>query len=394
VKVRIWAVRGGGPPLSYEMDAASVEAAQQVAAADGVTVLSARAASSLGSVLRRPPPRFRADLFTQELLALLRAGLTLTEGLRALAANSDANNGVVYEKLLRSLQQGRSFADALHQLGTFPELYVSLIRAAERTSDLPTAMERYLAYASQMDEVRQKVISSSIYPILLIVVGGGVMVFLLTYVVPRFSGVYEGMHRELPWTASLLMHWGRFFKEHGFQAFVLMGLLVLALIGAISSAVVRGAILRRILALPVIGRQWRLFHLARLYRTLGMLLEGGIALSRAITMSRSLLPVGLREAADVALAAIREGKRPSVAFGRAGLSTPIAQPMLTAAEGSGNLGPMMIRVALFYEADTARRMERAMRVVEPVLMALIGLAIGFIVVLMYLPIFELAGAVQ
>jgi general secretion pathway protein F len=219
-------------------------------------------------------------------------------------------------------------------------------------------------------------------------------VFLLTYVVPRFSGVYEGMHRDLPWTANLLMHWGRFFKGHGAQAFVLMALAAAAAIWSISASSTRTALLRRLLKVPVIGKQWRLFHIARLYRTLGMLLEGGIALPRAITMASSLLPSGLREALDMALVEIREGQRPSVAFGRAGLSTPIAQPMLTAAEGSGDLGPMMIRVALFYEADTARRLERAMRVLEPALMALIGLAIGVIVVLMYMPIFELASTLQ
>ena len=298
------------------------------------------------------------------------------------------------ENILVSLSTGRSFADSIELEGSFPSFYVAVVRASERTSDLPAALERYLSYATQLDDVRQKLISAAVYPALLVMVGSCAFVFLLTYVVPRFAGIYEGMRGELPWTATLMMNWGKLVRGHGTDTLLLALMAIALMIGLISTPAIREYAARKLLGQPALGNQIRVFYLARLYRTLGMLLEGGIAITQALEMSIGMLPSSLRHAGETALRFIKEGQRASTAFREANLSTPISDQMLAVGERGGDLGIMMTRVAQFYEMDTTRKLERLMRVAEPLLMTLIGLGIGVIIVLMYLPIFELAGAIQ
>ena len=395
MKFRLWVAGPSGAPFALEVDASSTEAAHAQVSSNGLAVLGNAGAFS-ASLSSRAGARSRFDvlLFTQQLLALLSAGLTVVEGLRALASQTDASARPVVGAMLAKLGEGQSFADALTGESEFPELYVSLVRASEQTSDLPTALERYLAYATQMNEVRQKLVSAGLYPALLITAGGAAIVFLLTYVVPRFSGIYEGMRGDLPWAATLMMRWGEIVKGHGAEMFVALAAISVTIASILSSVAARRWLGQQLLRFPWIGEELRLYHISRLYRTLGMLLEGGITLTRALQMSANLLPASLRRSGDVVMNALREGQRPSASFQGGGLSTPIADQMLAVGERSGDLGRMMTRIAEFYEGDTARKLERAMRVFEPILMTIIGLGIGVVVILMYLPIFELAGSIQ
>jgi general secretion pathway protein F len=139
-------------------------------------------------------------LFSQELLALLTAGLGIVEGLEALLEkeSTPATRGVL-ERLLAGLREGKRFSGVLAaQPDLFPPLYIGIVRAAEGTSDLPRALERYIEYQQRIDTVRAKIVSASIYPAILLLVGGGVSLFLMSYVVPRFAEVYQGAGRNLP----------------------------------------------------------------------------------------------------------------------------------------------------------------------------------------------------
>ncbi|HEU6456505.1 MAG TPA: type II secretion system F family protein, partial [Roseateles sp.] len=167
-------------------------------------------------------------LFSQELLALLTAGLGIVEGLEALLEKetSPATRSVL-ERLLAGLREGKRLSAVMAaQPALFPPLYVGIVRAAEGTSDLPRALERYIEYQQRIDTVRAKVVSASIYPAILLLVGGGVSIFLMSYVVPRFAEVYQGAGRNLPWMSRLMLDWGQFAGRHagglfiGFAAFV------------------------------------------------------------------------------------------------------------------------------------------------------------------------------
>jgi general secretion pathway protein F len=145
--------------------------------------------------------------------------------------------------------------------------------------------------------------------------------------------------------------------------------------------------------MPRVGRRLRVFQLARFYRTRGMLLSGGIPLVTALGMVSGLLAPTLREGLAGAIARIREGRGFTATLAEAGLATPVARHMLSVGERAGNLGEMLTRAAEFHEEETARELDWFTRLFGPLLMLFIGGAIGLIVVLMYLPIFQLAETI-
>jgi general secretion pathway protein F len=137
-----------------------------------------------------------------------------------------------------------------------------------------------------------------------------------------------------------------------------------------------------------------LYQLARLYRTVGMLLRGGLPVVTAFEMTRGLLATAAQPRLAAATRAVREGQSLTDSLTATGLTTPVAERMLRVGERSGNMGDMMERIASFYDAELARFVEIATRLIEPAMMTVIGLVIGGIVVLMYFPIFELAGSIR
>jgi general secretion pathway protein F len=337
--------------------------------------------------------RISLVLFSQELLALLGAGLGIVEGLEALLekeTNPAARS--VLARLLAGLREGKRFSGVLAaQPDLFPPLYVGIVRAAEGTSDLPRALARYVDYQQRIDTVRAKVVSASIYPLILLAVGGAVSAFLIAYVVPRFAEVYQGAGRNLPWMSQLMLDWGQFAAHHG--AALAAGALCVAA-GAtlgVRRALRRGGVARLLARVPGVGERVRIFELSRLYLTLGMLSEGGITIVNAIDTVQSMVSNRLRMALVAARAAIESGRPLSDAFEANGLTTPISLRMLRVGERTGAMGPMLTQSAAFYDGEIGRWIDRFTRTFEPLLMAAIGLVVGAIVVLLYMPIFDLAG---
>jgi general secretion pathway protein F len=152
--------------------------------------------------------------------------------------------------------------------------------------------------------------------------------------------------------------------------------------------------MQRVWQIPAAGARMRIYQLARFYRTLGMLLKGGTAVGQAVKMVADLLQPGLRVQLEAAARKISEGRSISFAMEAHALTTPVALRMLRVGERTGQMGEMMERIASFHDEEMARWVDWFTRIFEPLLMAFIGLAIGFIVILMYLPIFELAGSLQ
>jgi general secretion pathway protein F len=354
---------------------------------------------------RRSLPRLRAGtsgrrisltLFSQELLALLNAGLSIVEGLEALLEkeSGDASRDML-GRLLQALRDGKRFSVALsEQPAIFPPLYVGIVRAAEGTSDLPRSLARYIDYQQRLDSVRNKIVSSAIYPLILLVVGGGVTFFLIGFVVPRFAEVYQGAGRSLPWLSQLLLEWGQFAGKHART-------LAIAVLGGLAAAAIAarrffaaGGLAKLLARVPGIGERARIFELSRLYLTMGMLLEGGIPIVAAMQTVDSMVSPGLRGGLRAATEAIQSGTPLSNAFEANGLVTPISLRMLRVGERSGELGQMLTQSAMFYDGEISRWIDRFTRTFEPLLMAAIGLIVGTIVVLLYMPIFDLAESLS
>jgi general secretion pathway protein F len=396
MRYRVRGLAADGAVLVLELDARDEHDASDQALSRGLAVLSVRRRSGLGARIAGRGARFPLPLFSQELLALLQSGISLVESIETLAEKEQRPEArKLLEQLISRLRQGQALSAALQQSPeAFPPLYVAAVRAAERTGDLPEALSRYIAYQSQIDFVRKKLIASAIYPVLLVSVGLLVTLFLLGYVVPRFSQVYEDMGNNLPWMSQVLLHWGKLIQRHALEA----GVLAVAAVALTLYWLTRPQTLQRIGSylwrVPALGERMRIYQLSRFYRTLGMLLRGGIAVVPAIGMVAGLLEASLRARLDRAAQLVREGLPLSQAMETAGLTTPVALRMLRVGERSGRMGEMMERIAAFHDEEMARWVDWFTRLFEPLLMAVIGVVIGLIVLLLYLPIFELAGSIQ
>lgn len=336
---------------------------------------------------------FSLLLFSQELLALLEAGLHLNEALTTLLAKEEQPAAhQLLQHLCEELAKGRGFSDVLAEHPRrFSPVYVAIVRSAERTGDLPRALARFITYQQQFDNIRKKLVATSIYPALLLLVGAGVTLFLLAYVVPRFSQVYASAGRDMPAASAWLLQIGSFIQRQGW---LLTGLCVsvLALVAIwMGSKGGWSALGEALLRLPGIAPRAREFRLARFYRAVGLLLAAGIALPRALGMVTGLLDPAQRQRLAQVRSMIDQGLPLSSSLVAQGLASPVARSLLTVGERSGQLGEMLERSARFHDEALERWLDWASRLLEPLLMTLIGLVIGGVVVLMYLPIFELAG---
>lgn len=375
-------------------DAINAAEAERQARDNGFTVLSVTRQGGLRPSARSR--RFPLLLFNQELLALLASGVALVEALETLTEKESrplVRN--VLTQLLARLREGLPLSAALGEYANvFPPLYVATVRASERTGDLDEALRRYILYQTQLEVLRSKIVSAAIYPALLLAVGGLVIVFLMAYVVPSFSHIYEDMGGDLPFMSRLLLAWGNLLRDHGMLLAVGVGALIAAAVHAWRRPGTSAALSALLWRLPGMGNRPLVFQLTRFYRTVGMLLRGGMAIVPSLEIVGDLLSPKLRPQLDRAIRRVREGGAISEAMDSNGLTTRVALRMLRVGERAGNMGEMMERIAAFHDEQIARDVEWFTRLFGPLLMLVIGGLIGAIVVLMYLPIFQLAESIR
>jgi len=394
VEFRVKVLDGSCSVSSRVVDAVNEADARRQLALGRLRVISLAPARRLQRVLRRP--QLPLAVFSQQLVSLLDAGLSLVEALEALA-HKDSATGThgILERVLQRLYEGQTLATAIAEHpATFPQLYVASVRASEKSGALREALTRYIAYQQQADALRKTLVNACIYPAVLLVAGLLVTLFLMGYVVPRFSSIYEDVGTELPLASRVLLQWGQLLDAHA--GLVVVGA-VAALVGtgcALARPAVRASCGAWIARIPSVGRQLHVYQLARLYRTTGMLIRGGIPAVAALRMSAGVVRASSRTAYAAATRAVTEGQSLAEAMERHGLTTAVAARMLRVGERSGNMGEMMERIADFCDEELARWVAVVTRLIEPVLMIVIGLIIGVIVVLMYFPIFQLAGSIR
>lgn len=394
MRYEVKAVLSGQGTVQLELEANNEEEARLQVIEQGGMVLSVRRSFSGFSLKSRT--RFPLVHFSQELLSLQTAGLSLVESIETLLEKEqDADNRKIIQNILARLYEGVTFSQALEEYPrAFPPLYIATIRASERTGDLPEALTRFISYQTQMDFVRKKLVGASIYPVLLLAVGFLVSIFLLVFVVPKFSAIYDDMGSDLPWLSLLLIKWGHFVEERGWELAIITGVILTAAIYSVTRPAFRANILRLLWRIPAIGEHMRVYQLARFYKTLGMLLRGGIPVTQALEMVSGLLQSHFRPKVEAAAKHIREGKTISSAMELEGLTTAVGNRMLRVGERTGLMGDMMERIGNFHDEEIARWVEWTTKLIEPLLMAIIGIVIGGIIILMYMPIFELAGSIN
>ena len=336
-------------------------------------------------------------VFNQELLALIKAGLPV---LRVWDLLIDRTQRVPFREALKAVRQdirgGASASEALAKHSTyFSDLYLATIRAGEQSGNLSEVLQRYIAYLKLMIALRQKVTKALAYPAFLVVVGIAVVGFLLSYVMPTFISVYGESSATLPTPTRVLM------AAINIGESLLVPLGIALAVAAIMSRTWyqtssgRLSVDRQMLRLPLLGVILVQHHTIQLTRTLATVLAGGTPLVEALEIARGAVSNRFVSRGLVsAVNEIREGSTLAAAIERPQILPKLAIEMLSVGEETGSLEPMLRDVAEFYEGDLDVRLSQLTTWIEPVLLLVMGLLVGGIVIIMYLPIFQMAGTVQ
>ena len=375
-----------------ELDASNLEEARHFVTASGQRVLEMRPQGTMFQ--RRQRGTFNLPVFNQQLHALLDAGQSIVDAIEVLGRKDrTGRNRAIFDTLLRALRQGKQLSDAMSLLpAVFSPLYVAMVRSSETTGTIKTSVKRYMHYQRQVNEIRDKLVAAAIYPAILLGVAFLVTSFLMLYVLPRFSEVFEEAGSRSHSGPGFVELWGAFVRHHTALAWSGFAGVLIVLVVLATHPPLRAWFSRFLLTAPWIGERIWTLQLARMYRTLSMLLRSGVSLLTAMKMTESTLPAAMQPELRKAVRAISEGHPVSNVMGECGLSTEVAQRLLVAGESSGNLDEMMERIADFYDEEMAGWINTAGRLVEPVLMVVIGLIIGVIVLMLYSPIFDLSNS--
>lgn len=359
-----------------------------------VTALGGSALQVREQPVRREK-RFPLNLFLQELIALLEAGLVVVEAIEALRESSrDGVSTLVLETLVSRLYEGAQLSQAMSALpALFPPLLINTVASSEQTGHLPVALARFQYYESRMEALRKRIKSTMLYPIIVICAGGAILVFLLGFIIPRFSVVFEGIKNPSA-SAQLILWWGNLTQNHGPLLLAGCAAAVSAIVIAARSPRLRHRLLTALLRLPQLRQQHQLAILVRFYRTLGLLLQGGLPAPQALSLSRDVLPVSHRKQIEQVIRDVAAGESLSRMLEAQQLTTPVASRLLQVGERSGELPAMCERIAAFYDESLERAIETFSKIFEPVLMMVVGGIVGLVVFLLYMPIFELAEGLQ
>jgi general secretion pathway protein F len=352
-----------------------------------LSVARASAAQSLG-------PRFDVGWWCEELRTLLRSGMTVVEAIEVLAASSGGSGAraQLLNALLQRLQQGLSLSRAMAAGGVFPAVLVASITASERTSTLQEALDEYLKHQALIDRLKRQAVSSAVYPAVVVTLGVLITVFLLTFVIPRFSRIYVGsITAELSLATQLVLTVSAWTKDHLWAVVSVLLVAAGVLVWTYQQGLLARALVWVIEVWPALWRQVEHFRLAKLYQSLALMFRGGYTLDEAMQVCRGLdLGPRLQPAIGLAQADLARGRGVAAALSNAGLTDTVTARMMAAGERSGHFDKALEIVAQRHATAFATFIERVTRIVEPVLLLLVALVVGGVVVLMYMPIFDLA----
>ncbi len=331
-------------------------------------------------------------VFNQQFVTLIRAGLPILKSLELLKQNirhKRLQNNIT--NIHAAVKNGTPLSDAFKAEGDFPAIYVTSLMAGEKSGSLPEVIDRYVQYQKVSLAIRKKLLVSLIYPTILIVLVGLLIVFLVTYVVPQFADLYDSMNAELPATTQILVAVGVTASEHFFSVFgSLLGVVVL-LGWYLRTDSARQTMDMLQSKTPIAGPIWTKYQVSQLCRLLSTLLQGGIPLLPALeTAGHSLGSRMMRDAVGEARDRVKEGQPLSRSLADTKMFPPLAIEMIHVGESTGALPAMLNSVAEFFDEDVSTAMTAALSLIEPAIMIFMGIFVAFVLVSLYLPMFSLA----
>ena len=351
-------------------------------------VSSPREGGKIGFSLR--PHKGDLLIFTTELSALLGAGLPLDRSLNIISEISESKEmkGVI-QSTLKSIREGSSFSDALQKHPRmFPKIYISMVRAGEAGGVLDVVLEKLNEFLESSKELKEHVVSAMIYPVILTVAGGASIIFLLTFVLPKFSVIFAELGTSLPLATKIVLGASKAIKLYWWAA-LLVGVPGWILFRSYLKSA-SGRYKWDAFKLTLMGEVIRKLETARFSRTLGTLLKSGVPLLQALGNAKDVISNQvIASSIDAVAKGAKEGKGIAVPLVNSNAFPPLALSMIKVGEETGQLDTMLLKVATTYEKSLRLAVKRFVSFLEPVMILIMGLVIGFIVVSMLMAIFSI-----
>jgi type IV pilus assembly protein PilC len=386
---------GAGRVQAVVEVAPSLAEARQKLADRGLFVYSVRVRKvSVFALLRQSKERkIRGSDFlilNQQFNTLIKAGIPILRALDLLADRAASPRlRPIVSQVRDRVREGKSLSEAVEQQGLFPKVYTTAILAGEKSGNLPSVLDHYIAYQRVSTSVRKRVLATLVYPAILVTLATLIVSFLVTYVVPRFAELYRELDVPLPTPTRVLLA-----VTVDYRGYILGFVALLAATAAglfvWSRTAGGGEFLDRMkFRLPVIGETALKFQVSRFMRTLATLLSGGTPLVAGLqTAGEAIGSQLLRGVVAEATQMVREGETLHAALGSRGVMPELAVDMVEVGESSGALAPMLGSVAEFYDEEVNLRLSALVSVIEPAILVFMGLFVAFILISLYLPIFS------
>ncbi len=332
-------------------------------------------------------------VFNQQFNTLIKAGIPILKALDLLSERAAAERlRPVLGEVRRLVREGTTLSEALEQQGVFPKVYTVSVLAGEKSGNLSGVLEYYIAYQRVTTGFRKKLISTLIYPIILICAATFIVTYLVSSVIPKFAGLYSDLNITLPQATRILIAVTVTYRPYLLAAIALVVFLAAAAF-AWSQSEQGGLAMERIrMRLPLIGETITKFQFAQFCRTLSTLLAGGTPLVQAMETAGGAIHSRLVSGSDHARRATRPGRAvpPQQPRLPPGLVPDLALEMIEVGEASGSLSAMLASVAEFYEDDVNTHLANLVALIEPAILIFMAILIAFILVALYLPMFSLS----
>ena len=336
-------------------------------------------------------------IFTRQLATLIHAGIPLAEALGALAEQSDHRKlQMILAGVRQKVNEGSALADALAEhRAVFPELYINMVRSGESAGNLDAVLARMANFLDSQNELRSKVSSAMAYPILMAVVGTGVMTVLMVVVVPPIAGIFADAGKALPWNTQFLIAVAAIAGGYWWLVLPLLIGAILLLRRWARKPKGRALMDRIKLRILIVGRLIRLLAVARFARTLATMLSSGVPVLTALDIVKRVLNnTVLEKVIEDARVAIREGESIAATLKKSGQFPSMMCHMVAVGERSGQLEAMLENVAGAYERDVEMEVSPLTSLLAPIMILMMAVGVGFIIFSILVPIMDMGQMVQ
>jgi type IV pilus assembly protein PilC len=336
-------------------------------------------------------------IFNQQLATLLRAGIPVLQSLELLQrSQASPFFRLVLHRVFEDVKSGVALSEAFAAQGElFPRLYSATLMAGERSGELVSVLERFIQHQQLMEGVRRKVTSALTYPAVLVTLASGLIVLLVTYVIPRFAGFYADFGTDLPMITKIVVSTSKWLQGH--VTMLGVGLVAAVLLGRQWAASPRGrvALDRFRLKTPFVGAVFHLLGLSQFTRSLATLLAGGTPLVSALEVATSTVTSPAISAPLAAVAPkVREGQALWSSLDATKLFPELSIAMVQVGEATGALEDMLFNSSRFYDESIEVKLARIVTLIEPAILVVMGGVVAFLLLSIYFPMFSLLGKMQ